>query len=95
MTRIVQRASDKDGFRDDIVEPGVTTLRHVTRDRGDDQGNLGTWANDARRKCQPLVPTLILLLGPDKASWPTVKATIGLIRNIAHDKKVILTQKII
>lgn len=88
MTRVVQRASDKDGFRDDVVEPGITTLRHVTRDRGDDQGEMGTWAENARRKCQTLIPTAIQLLGPAKASWPTVKATIGFLRNIAHDKKV-------
>jgi len=61
----------------------------VTRDRGDDQGEMGTWAENARRKCQPIIPTAIQLLGPAKASWPTIKATIGFIRNIAHDKKVL------
>ena len=83
------KISDKDGFRDDVVEPGVTTLRHVTRDRGDENGEMGTWAENARRQCQTIIPTIIQLLEPKKASWPTIKATVGLIRNLAHDKKVI------
>ena len=83
------KISDKDGFRDDVVEPGVTTLRHVTRDRGDENGEMGTWAQTARRQCQTIIPTIIQLLEPKKASWPTIKATVGLIRNLAHDKKVL------
>ncbi len=52
MTRVVQRASSKDGFRDDVVEPAITALRHVTRDRGDESGELGSWAEKARKQCQ-------------------------------------------
>ena len=48
---------------------------------------MGTWAENARRQCQTLIPTAIQLLSPERASWPTVKAAIGFVRNIAHDKK--------
>ena len=37
---------------------------------------------------QTLIPTVTqLLTGPQSASWPTVKATIGFIRNLCHDKR--------
>ena len=85
IVRTIQRVSaDEDSeLHDDIVVPGITTLRHVTRDRG---SNLG-FAEEAQKKCQTLIPTLIRFVNPETASWITIKATVGLIRNITNNKK--------
>ena len=44
-------------------------------------------SKEAQKKCQTLIPTLIRFVNPETASWITIKATVGLIRNITNNKK--------
>ena len=71
MVRTVHRVSAGDGFRDDIVVPGLTALRHVTRERSAEDKE---WAEEARKKSQTLIPNAIQLL--ESQSWSAVKVSL-------------------
>ena len=71
-------------MRDDIVVPGITALRHVTRSRENYESD---WAAEAQVKCQTLIPTAIKLLQPELSTWQAIKATLGFIRNISNNKR--------
>ena len=71
MVRTVHRVSEGDiGLRDEIVVPGLTALRHVTRERSVDDKE---WAEEARKKSQTLIPSAIQLL--ESSSWSAVKVS--------------------
>jgi hypothetical protein len=63
--------------REDICEPAVCTLRHVT--------NRHAQAGMAQEACRYFygLPVIAPLLQSDQSRWPLLKATIGLIRNLA------------
>lgn len=64
------------GDREDITEPAVCALRHVTSRHPDAE-----MAQNAVRLHQGL-PVMVRLLQPS-SHWPLLKATVGLIRNLA------------
>jgi hypothetical protein len=63
--------------KEEILEPAICALRHVTS-RHSHAGD----AQDAVRNVNGLLP-IIDLLNPTLYSWPTIKSTISLIRNLA------------
>lgn len=64
------------GDRDDITEPAVCALRHLTSRHPESE-----MAQNAVRLHYGL-PVLVKLLHPP-SRWPLIKATVGLIRNLA------------
>ena len=63
--------------QEEIVEPTICALRHITC-----RHSHASEAQDAVRNVNGLVP-LVELLDPSVYSWPIVKSTISLIRNLA------------
>jgi hypothetical protein len=63
--------------KEDICEPAVCTLRHVTN-----RHPQASVAQEAVRYYYGL-PVIAPLLQSDQSRWPLLKATIGLIRNLA------------
>lgn len=64
------------GDREDITEPAVCALRHVTSRHANAE-----LAQNIIREQKGLLPLVKLLHPP--SHWPLIKATIGLIRNLA------------
>jgi len=65
-------------LREEVFEPCVCTLRHVTN-----RNVLAGKAQELVRAAYGLPVVVQLLQTPGNASWPLVKATIGLVRNLA------------
>lgn len=63
--------------KEDICEPAVCTLRHVTN-----RHQLAHQAQEQVRFYYGL-PVISPLLEPEQSRWPLLKATIGLVRNLA------------
>lgn len=63
--------------KEEILEPAICALRHVTS-----RHSHAAEAQDIVRNVNGLLP-IVDLLNPNVYSWPTVKSTISLIRNLA------------
>lgn len=63
--------------KEEALEPAICALRHITS-----RHSHATEAQDAVRNINGL-PPIIDLLNPSVYSWPIIKSTISLIRNLA------------
>jgi hypothetical protein len=63
--------------REEILEPAICALRHITC-----RHPHASEAQDAVRNVDGLLP-IVDLLNPSIYSWPIIKSTISLIRNLA------------
>lgn len=63
--------------KEEVLEPAICALRHVTS-----RHSHASEAQDAVRNTNGL-PPIIDLLNPSVYSWPIIKSTISLIRNLA------------
>ena len=63
--------------KEEILEPAICALRHITS-----RHSHAAEAQDAVRNVNGLLP-IVDLLNPNLYSWPIIKSTISLIRNLA------------
>ncbi|CAF0717653.1 unnamed protein product [Adineta steineri] len=63
--------------KEEILEPAICALRHITS-----RHSHASEAQDAVRNLNGLLP-IVELLNPSLYSWPIIKSTISLIRNLA------------
>jgi len=63
--------------KEEILEPAICALRHITS-----RHSHASEAQDAVRNMNGLLP-IVELLNPSLYSWPIIKSTISLIRNLA------------
>ena len=73
LVQTIIQAHDKE----EILEPAICALRHVTS-----RHSHANAAHDAVRSVNGLRP-IVDLLNPTLYSWPVIKSTISLIRNLA------------
>ena len=63
--------------KEEIVEPAICALRHITS-----RHSRANEAQDAVRNINGLLP-IVDLLNPTLYSWPIIKSTVSLLRNLA------------
>jgi len=63
--------------KEEVLEPAICALRHITS-----RHSHANEAQDAVRNVNGLLP-IVDLLNPSLFSWPIIKSTISLIRNLA------------
>jgi hypothetical protein len=63
--------------KEEVLEPAICALRHITS-----RHSHASEAQDAVRNVNGLLP-IVELLNPSLYSWPIIKSTISLIRNLA------------